>query len=108
MSVAQNRCRRAREHAGLSVTQAAKQIGIDRDDLLRIEIFDSSFWDADTHKIADVYRVNPAWLSGEAELRDYAAVDAIPGARDTLTFHDRNVIAEFMAARQRLPTKEQP
>lgn len=102
---ATNRARRAREGAGLSVGQAAKLLGIDRDALQVVEEEDSAFWSAPAtlrRKMADVYGVSEAWLGGQGDLRDYAALDRIPGGRD-LTFHDRDILAEVLASRPRRP-----
>lgn len=92
-----NRARRARESAGLSIGQAAKLLGVDRDALSRVEEQDSAFWDADRRKMADIYGVSEEWLSGEVDLRDYAALNRIPGGRE-LPFYDRDILAEFLAA----------
>jgi transcriptional regulator with XRE-family HTH domain len=92
-----NRSRLARERAGLTIGQAAKLIGIERGDLIRIEDLDSAFWDASREKLADVYGVNVPWLNGLSEQRDYEALKHVPGAAD-LPVHDRGTIAEIMAA----------
>lgn len=97
MSGATNRARRARKCAGLSIGQAAKLLGVDRDALSRAEELDSAFWDANRRKMADVYGVSEEWLSGQVDLRDYAALNRIPGGRE-LPFHDRDILAEFLAA----------
>ncbi len=99
-----NRSRLARERAGLSVGQAAKLLALTRDDLIRIEELDSAFWDADHARLCDVYGVNGEWLSGRRDQRDYAALKGIPGAED-LPFHDRDIIAEVMAARPQRSAK---
>jgi transcriptional regulator with XRE-family HTH domain len=95
-----NRARRAREGAGLSVGQAAKLLGIDRDALMRVEEQDDAFLDANRRNMADVYGVSEEWLNGEVDLRDYAALNQIPGGRE-LPFHDRDVLAEVLASRPR-------
>jgi hypothetical protein len=107
-ATAKNRCRRAREIAGLSEAQAAGLLGVEQIDLAAIEFYDLAFWDADRGKaphakIADLYHVDVDWMRGESELRDYAAIDRVPGARDGLSFHDRDLIAEFTASLPRRP-----
>jgi transcriptional regulator with XRE-family HTH domain len=106
VSVVTNRSRRARESAGLSVGQAAKLLGVDRDAILRVEDLDAAFWSAQAtvrRNMADVYGVSEEWLSGKGDLRDYAALNCIPGGRD-LPFQDRDILAEVLASR---PRKEQ-
>lgn len=99
-----NRCKRARERAGLSVDQAAKILGITTDGLLLIEEDDSCYAIADRANIDSIYAVNVDWLGGDAELHDYASIEKIRGA-DRLTFHDRDVLAEFAASLPRKPAK---
>jgi hypothetical protein len=99
-----NRSRLGRERAGLSVGQAAGMLGIVAEDLVRIEERDSCYADADQARMAAVYQVNVAWLSGLSEQRDYTTVDRMRGAND-LTPHDRDVIAEFAAS---MPRRESP
>jgi len=101
--VTKNRARLARERAGLSIGQACKLLGVERAELQRIEELDSEF--ADTTRdlrdlMLDIYAVNREWLAGDVPRHDYARVDQINGA-DKLTFHDRDVIAEFMASMPR-------
>ena len=104
--VTKHRAKLARERAGLSVGQACKLLGLTRDVLLCIEdtdsAFDSAFVDADGIRaaMADVYGVNPEWLAGDIPQHDYARVDRMEGA-DKLTFHDRDIIAELVAAMPR-------
>jgi transcriptional regulator with XRE-family HTH domain len=100
VSATTNRARRARQSAGLSVGQAAKLLGIDRDALVRVEEQDDAFLDANRRNMADVYGVSEAWLCGDVELRDYEALNRIPGGRE-LPFHDRDVLAEVLASRPR-------
>jgi hypothetical protein len=97
-----NRCRLARELAGLSLGQAARLLGITADDLRRVEVSDACYAGANQTNLADVYGVNLKWLSGFSPRRDYAAVDCIPGGRE-LPFHDRDVLAECLAARPCVP-----
>jgi transcriptional regulator with XRE-family HTH domain len=100
MKTTKNRARLARDRAGLSVGQAAKLLGVDPDVLTRWEESDAAFFDAPWVSMADVYGVNIEWLTGECDRYDYATVKSIPGA-DELTFHDRDVIAEFAASMPR-------
>jgi len=95
-----NRSKLARERAGLSVGQAARIFGVDRDDVLRWELMDSAFADAPQAQLADVYGVNLEWLRGEVPQHDYSAVDGVRGA-EKLTSNDRDIIAEFAAAMPR-------
>lgn len=101
-----NRSKRARERAGLSIGQAAELLGVSRDDLIAIEESDSKYADANRNRMCDVYAVNLDWLSGDADLHDYAAVDRMRGAND-LTPHDRGVIAEFAASMPRRESTDQ-
>jgi transcriptional regulator with XRE-family HTH domain len=105
VSATTNRARRAREGAGLSIGQAAKLLGVDRDVLFNVEELDSAFWSTPAtfrRNMADVYGVSEAWLGGQGDLRDYAALDRIAGGRE-LPFHDRDVLAEVLASRPRRP-----
>jgi transcriptional regulator with XRE-family HTH domain len=95
-----NRSKLARERAGLSVDQAAKMLHVERDELMRWEEFDSAFFDAPWISMADVYGVRIEWLTGECERYDYEAVKKIKGS-ENLSFHDRDVIAEFAASMPR-------
>ncbi len=95
-----NRCRRARESAGLSVGQAARLLGVTADQLSRVEDSDAAYADFDPRRLADLYGVNLDWISGRCELRDHAALKQLPGA-DALPFCDRDVIAEMYASRPR-------
>lgn len=98
-----NRAAKAREQAGLSFGQAAKLLGIKREDLIGIEEIDEAFFALDDDLrdlMLDIYGVNYPWLAGEAPLHDYASVDAMEGA-DKLSFKDRGSLAELMASRPR-------
>jgi transcriptional regulator with XRE-family HTH domain len=103
-----HRAKLARERAGLSIGQACAKLDIEREVLIWLEGMDSAFADPDNRDVreamADVYGVNPEWLAGDRELRDYAHVDGIRGA-ELLTSHDRDIIAEFVAAMPRKPAK---
>jgi hypothetical protein len=98
-----NRARLARQNAGLSVRQACELLEIDREVLVAAEESDEAFEDLDVGDLKfmiDIYGVNRAWLLGEVPRHDYAAVKQIAGA-DSLTFRDRDMIAELMASRPR-------
>ncbi len=95
-----NRSKRAREQAGLTPSQAARLLSLDTDDVIRIEESDAQYFDADRPRLAAVYGVDVAWLDGDREARDYATIDAMRGA-DTLSFHDRDILAEFAASMPR-------
>jgi hypothetical protein len=103
-----NRTKLARERAGLSVNQACKLLIVERDDLVKIEEDDVAFADTGRDLIDlmhEVYGVNPQWMAGEVPQHDYAHVDKMVGA-DKLTFHDRDILAEFAASMQRKPVSE--
>ncbi len=99
----ENRCRLARERAGLSVGQAAKLLGMERDELLQIEDPATSNFPAE--QLADVYGVNVEWLEGRIPQYDYLTVDRIRGS-EILTGHDRDTIAEFAASMSRKPNRK--
>ena len=97
------RYKRARENAGLSLGQAAKLLRVDVGTMKAVE--ESGVNPAAVNliaRMADTYGVNVAWLTGEAPLYDYKTVDAMRGM-DEVSFHDRDVIAEFAAS---LPRKD--
>jgi hypothetical protein len=100
-----NRSKLARERAGLTIGQAARLLNMPSGDLLGIEERDSDFDATDQMKLAALYQVRIEWLTGDAELRDYASVDKIDGA-DKLSFHDRDIIAEFAASIPRRATRK--
>lgn len=95
----ENRCRVARENAGLSVGQAAKLLAVDRDEILRVEVADDPDLEL-VQRLADLYRVRVEWLTGEVERRDYARIKRIKGA-DRLSFKDLDTLAEFAASMPR-------
>lgn len=99
----QNRYVRAREQSGLSSCQAARLLGITVAEPRAVEITQRSCCTITAGRLADIYGVSVEWLTGEAPYRDYAAVDRAPGAH-ALTFHDRDVLAEFMALARRRET----
>lgn len=91
-----NRLRRARERAGLSVGQAARLMGLDRDELLEIEE-ELPLPASVAERFVEIYGTRVEWLTGEVALHDYARVDKIKGA-GKLSFHDRDIVAEFAAS----------
>jgi transcriptional regulator with XRE-family HTH domain len=95
-----NRSRAARENAGLSVGQVARFLGMSAEAISQIEADDAAYAVADRTRLADVYGVNIEWLDGDREARDYASIDSMNGA-DQLTFHDRDILAEFAASMPR-------
>lgn len=97
-----HRAGRARINAGLSLEQAAKMLPWGRDRLAAIERGDVLDIDHAV-ALADVYHVDVRWICGLTPERDYATVDKMNGA-DKLTFHDRDVIAEFAASLPRSKT----
>ena len=92
-----NRSRRAREHAGLSVGQAARLLGLSIDQIRLIEDSDAAYADVGPPRLADIYGVNVEWLSGRTELCDYAALKELANA-DQLSFRDRDMLAELYAS----------
>ena len=98
-----NRSRRAREKAGLSLGQAARLLGMPRDQLRGIEESDEAFAAANLARLCDIYGVNVEWLSGRSALCDHAALKKVSGAED-LPFRDRDTIAELLAAVSRSST----
>ncbi len=100
MSNVKNRSRAARKQAGLSVGQAARWLGMSADAVTKIEEDDAAYAVADHAKMADVYGVDVEWLAGGGASRDYDTIDRMRGA-DTLSFHDRDVLAEFAASMPR-------
>lgn len=99
--MSENRTKRARERAGLSIGQAAKILGWDLTQLGLLENPEVELTDAEANKLADVYGVNVPWLRGETPLRDEKRMMDVNGW-DELSRHDQNVISEFAAS---LPTK---
>jgi plasmid maintenance system antidote protein VapI len=97
----ENRSCRARISAGLSIGQAAKLLGIERETVKEIEARDElpAQW---VDRLAELYGVDPPWLTGERELLDYSVVDGMRGA-ENITANDRDVIAEFAASMPRKP-----
>jgi hypothetical protein len=96
-----NRAKLAREHAGLSLGQAVKLLGIA--ELLIIEESDSAFADLaepDRTRMAELYGVNLEWLTGEGERYDFKAMAGVRGW-DEISDHDRYVVAEFAASMPR-------
>lgn len=98
-----SRAKLAREQSGLSLRQAAKMLDVDSHDLLKAEEYDAEFdgLEVDVVRLmCDVYGVNEPWLRGDVDRYDRKRVDEMAGA-DKLTFHDRDVIAEFVASMPR-------
>lgn len=92
-----NRAKRARERAGLTLGQAARLLNMPSADVLASEERDSDFAEADHAKLADVYGVNVEWLRGDKDRCDYESIKDVRGY-DELSFHDREVVAEFAAS----------
>jgi len=99
--MSENRTKRARERAGLSLGQAAKLLGIDREMLDKIEDA-PRFEGMLLNKMVDVYQVREEWITGKVPLRDYDAVKKMlicsRSGREELSFHDRDILAEFAAS----------
>ena len=103
LEAVKSRAKIARKNAGLSIGQAARLLGMLDEDVRLTEEADVAC-ERYAPRLADVYGVNIPWLLGEVEHCDYDALKGIQGA-DGLTFHDRDVIAEFIASMPR-KTKE--
>lgn len=98
-----NRSKIAREHAGLSVGQAAKLFNITTAELNEIEAeaqLSDILEPLSIGVLCAYYGVSVEWITGVVARRDYASIDKIKGA-DELSFHDRDVLAEFAAAMPR-------
>lgn len=95
-----NRSRRARESAGLSLGQAARLLGVPRDQIALAEGSDAAYADFGPPRLADIYGVNLDWLSGRIELCDYEPLKNLDGA-DKLSFRDRDQLAELFASMSR-------
>ncbi len=91
-----NRCRLARERAGLNMGQAAKLLGITRDELARIEDPARQMVER-AEDLAALYHVDVEWLTGHKPLRNYDAMRDVRGY-DELSEHDRDMVAEFAAS----------
>lgn len=100
-----NRCKLAREQAGLSIPLAARLLDIPRYCLEALERGALDVDEAIAVQMADRYGVNVPWLLGQTPERDYAPIDRIDGA-DRLTTHDRNVLAQFAASMPRGEAKK--
>lgn len=92
-----HRYRRARERAGLTLGQAARLLGWTVVDLSAIETAAQRVHPATETKLAELYGVNVEWLGGDKERCDYASLKDVRGY-DELSFHDRDVLAEFAAS----------
>jgi hypothetical protein len=92
-----NRAKRARERAGLTYGQAARLLNMPSGDLMGLEERDSEFANADHTKLAEIYGVNVEWLRGDSDRCDYDSIKDVRGY-DELSFHDRDVVAEFAAS----------
>lgn len=92
-----NRCKEAREQAGLSVGQASRMLGCDIDYLNLFEQRDLSTPDGLRDRMVEVYGCSEEWLKGEGPDRDYATLKTVKGSED-LSDHDRDVVAKFIAS----------
>lgn len=96
-----HRIQLARERAGLSVGQAARILGLERDDILSLEIAEDPDPDH-LERMADAYGVNLPWMMGEIPQYDYDRLNDLPAA-DRLEDHDRKIAAEFIASLPQRP-----
>ena len=97
-----NRCKEAREQAGLSIGQAARMFNISVECLDLFEQPDVITPDHNRIAMADRYGCSEEWLRGEGPDMDYATIKAMKGSED-LSFHDRDILAKFAAS---LPRKK--
>jgi DNA-binding XRE family transcriptional regulator len=104
MKERENRCKLARERAGLSAGQAARVLGVDREVITLIEAADVDDIDEElvtfAGRCAEAYGVNLEWMLGEVPRYNHDAWKGVRGY-DDLSFHDRDVIAEFAASMPR-------
>lgn len=98
-----NRSRRARESAGLSLGQAARLLGLSREQIALAEESDSAYADLGPDRLAEIYGVNVEWLSGRCELRDWGALKQLDGG-GRLLFRDRDMLAELYVTAQAIAT----
>ncbi len=93
-----NRTKKARENAGLSLGQAAKLLGVEKSVVFEAETADVATLPSGlTTQMAEVYGVDPDWMLGVKPQHDYEAMKDARGY-DELSFHDRDVVAEFAAS----------
>lgn len=99
----ENRIRRAREMAGLSVAQAAKLIGVSRGMVDHIERMNAGeITRAYARRFAELYDVSLEWMLGEVPRLDLEAVRHLRGAEKIeMRGRDRDDIAELLASRPR-------
>lgn len=81
----ENRLRRARETAGLSIGQAATRLGVMREALERIEDPTREPPADGVVEMAALYGVSVEWLIGATPLRDYDAIAAMKHAYPVVT-----------------------
>ena len=87
----------ARMRAGLSPTQAADLLNLERDELLAMERQPEIESKWNTAVFAALYGVSIEWLTGQVPRYDYESLKNIPGY-DELSPHDRDTLAEFTAS----------
>lgn len=93
-----NRMKKARERAGLSIGQAARLIGVASQVIMDAENSDVSEVSSGlTARMAEVYMVDPDWMLGVTPQYDRDAMKDAKGY-DQLSTHDRDVIDEFAAS----------
>jgi len=97
-----NRCKEAREQAGLSIGQASRMLGCGIDYLDLFEQRDLITPDRLRIMMAEKYGCSEEWLKGEGPDMDYATIKAIKGSED-LCDHDRDILAKLVAS---LPRKK--
>lgn len=95
-----NRAKHARKRAGLNRAQVCVVLCINETMLYDIETNDATCRTY-ARTLADTYGVNIDWLMGHTPQHDYAALKKITG-HEELSFHDQDVIAEFLAALPRV------
>jgi len=92
-----NRMELARMRAGLSPTQAAQMLDLERDELLAMERQPTIDSEWNTKLFAAYYGVSVEWLTGQVPRYNYEPLKDIPGY-DELSPMDRDTLAEFTAS----------
>lgn len=102
-----NRSKLARRNAGLSVSQAARLLNVTVEEVIKWEDSDLVFGNIGHQNMCDVYGVNGKWLAGAGDRFNHDAIKDVKGY-DELSFHDRDILAEFAAAMPRTNPKAKP
>jgi DNA-binding XRE family transcriptional regulator len=92
-----NRCKVAREQAGLSVGQAAKLLGLTKAVITACEDPEAIVHWIISDAMAYYYGCSVEWLCGDGPDMDYETVKAMKGS-EKLPSHDRVILAKFAAS----------